>query len=627
MTTVTPQEALKELGYSVTFRHNAWRECLVSGSEDVWTGQGLDNDAALEDALRTMLPSRAARRAFDEYSKALYLVRHPEPQVKTPTPEPAKPKKDNLVVYDRTNLRVTEPPPAPAPKPQVQPETGTYVDPSLADEKEEPDILLTEEEARTRLREIAQEIVDDRGELAVMASHFQKLNVASWIFQARSIEEQFPKHKAIAEDVHQIALMLTVFCKEFWPGSVQALQVYTAPRNSLEGLVKTKTRPETWAEAAAILEEAVDEMGNATGQDAYGWHDSHLTNPPPPSPSKVLAEAVELIERVVGPVDEVPDKKSIKNVKMLASSYAKELLHAARLLRWSRTTCKSPILWGMAYGKLRWLSRFRISGTDKLSPLLDPRNCPPKKWSEVLGRDPAVIRQNRLRAKVMADLPDASWGLEKVMEWLTDAFPVFTNPQLAKMTDAVHDSILELEVQDFADADRSVRSRFKKLQAMIQAQEDLSEVDLPEVSSVEAEEEDDEEDQEDPISALLENVRKITEGKRMLFVSNRNDKTLQKKLEEDLACDVVLKDGGSSSKMRSVLDSVSKGSYDLILMATGFNNHSADAILCRTAKQLDVPYVRVNKGRPLATARAIARAFNLQVDGNNQANASAAHVG
>ena len=280
----------------------------------------------------------------------------------------------------------------------------------------------------------------------------------------------------------------------------------------------------------------------------------------------------------------------------------------------------------MAYGKLRWASRFRLKGMDKLAALVDPKNVPDKSWAQVLERDPKVLSEQRLRARVLGKQPDSSWDMEELMNWLVDAFPVFTNPQLAKMTEPLREMMLELEIQDFADADRSVRSRFRKLKEMIQAQEDLSSVELPTIDPSVDNEEEDGTEEEDPVSELLKNVREITSGKKMLFISNRNDKPLQRKLKEDLACDVVLKDGGSSSKMRSVMESVSKGNYDLILMATGFNNHSADALLCRAAKSAGIPYVRVNKGRPLATARAIANAFNVSPEGNGHDSRSAAQA-
>ena len=90
---------------------------------------------------------------------------------------------------------------------------------------------------------------------------------------------------------------------------------------------------------------------------------------------------------------------------------------------------------------------------------------------------------------------------------------------------------------------------------------------------------------------------------------------------------MTLKDGGKPSTMRAAIKSVDGDRYDFVLMATGFNNHSADAALCRATKAQGIPYVRVQKGRPAATIRALGRAFNLTAQGNGADEANVAHVG
>ena len=317
------QKALRKIGYTVTFRHNTWRECLIASLEDSWTGQGADNDAALFDTLHSMLPSKAARTAFEEYVKAIGMLL-PSPPKEEPVEQKAS-RKPDMVVYEREPAPEYKPvalappiPKEPSPAPEV------YVDPRNLEEAKEAvqetkslDSTMTEEEGRARIKEIAIEIVNDRDELAVMASYFQRLSVASWIFQARSIEEQFPKNRVISEDVHQIARMLTVFCKEFWPGSVQALQSYTEPSHGLEGLIRVPKRPKNWSQAAVALEQAMEEMEKPSGQDEYGWLDSHRTRPAPSNTSKVLEEAVVLIENAMGSVEERPEDKDVGAVKMV----------------------------------------------------------------------------------------------------------------------------------------------------------------------------------------------------------------------------------------------------------------------------------------------------------------------
>ena len=52
---------------------------------------------------------------------------------------------------------------------------------------------------------------------------------------------------------------------------------------------------------------------------------------------------------------------------------------------------------------------------------------------------------------------------------------------------------------------------------------------------------------------------------------------------------------------------VAAGAYDLVLSATGFHNHSVDAILSRAARTGGARYVRVDRGGPLACLRALVR--------------------
>lgn len=52
---------LSATGYKVCFRSAVWVECLVLRNGERWIGNGLSEDAALDDAVARMLPSHAAR--------------------------------------------------------------------------------------------------------------------------------------------------------------------------------------------------------------------------------------------------------------------------------------------------------------------------------------------------------------------------------------------------------------------------------------------------------------------------------------------------------------------------------------------------------------------------------------
>ena len=55
---------LKTLGYEVIFRSIGWTECLVWVESERWQGRGGTRDAALQDVIALMFPSRAARLAI-----------------------------------------------------------------------------------------------------------------------------------------------------------------------------------------------------------------------------------------------------------------------------------------------------------------------------------------------------------------------------------------------------------------------------------------------------------------------------------------------------------------------------------------------------------------------------------
>ena len=103
-----------------------------------------------------------------------------------------------------------------------------------------------------------------------------------------------------------------------------------------------------------------------------------------------------------------------------------------------------------------------------------------------------------------------------------------------------------------------------------------------------------------PLSEAL--VRSRVQGKSALFVSNRDDPDLKARLEDRLDLKITWCDG-NPRKVQAQCDSIARRSYDLVLIATGFQAHTIDGILARAARGVGVPYVRVFKGRPLAVAR------------------------
>lgn len=277
-------------------------------------------------------------------------------------------------------------------------------------------------------------------------------------------------------------------------------------------------------------------------------------------------------------------------------------------------------------GALRWCSKEAREVAGDLAKVIDEDFSPSRGWAELLGRDPEVNRRKRVQREILEQLPTPAWPEEDLLVWLSKAFSAFNNPQIAKMAELVRDEILLLSKSDFADADRSTRSRLHKLQSILRA--GAVKAELPKVEELVTEDEEVEasEDSADPADRLLSQVRERTADKRILFVTNRDDVRLKDDLERDLKCEVTLRNGGSSRLMKAVLDSVDAKRFDIVCMATGFNNHNADATLCRKAKIEGIPYVRVQKGRRASTIRALARAFNLTEESKREDSPVASEV-
>lgn len=646
------EQILGQLGYAVIYRHNGWAECLVHGNNESWSGQGATEEDALANAIYKMFPSEGSFVALEHLHAAPLPapelpaatddvpqvgasaeegsaeVAPVSPTVGAPAPvvevqeaalleeEPAVPeetieKAAEVVVVEEP---VPPPPPAPAVVSSTWVHPPTTESPPVAPEPKEEVAKLTQDEALEIVREISEEIDDEFDEFARMSTLYQRLHAAEWIFRARAVEEQFINNELVVEAVHQIARKLTGFCKVFWPGSVRGLQAYMSPAQSLDGLVKTRETVLKWEDAGKAVGAYLEELVDSPSRDIYGWGDFNQCRPEAPDPDAVLEEAVAKIEGVMGFFEEEPDRKKGICTKETISENIEELILAAHLLRWVRRDTTRSERWGRAIGLLRWASREGREEARPLRNVLADDHRPSMTWAAMLGRDPELKLKARLQREVMNQVPGPDTLEEDLMEWLVKAFTVLTNPQIAKVAAGVRDMILGFESEDFADADRNARSRLRKLQSLIRKGMDTSRVELPD--AVEDEEGSPEEAPRpqkksvDPAALLLKSVQKYTNGKRVLFVGNREDSKLQTELEKALGCKVTMKNC-NTTREKAIVDGVTAHRFDLVLVATSFVGHGVSNGVARKAKAEGLPCVRVSKGRTAATVRALARAFNL----------------
>src|SRR5690606_25178409 len=110
---------------------------------------------------------------------------------------------------------------------------------------------------------------------------------------------------------------------------------------------------------------------------------------------------------------------------------------------------------------------------------------------------------------------------------------------------------------------------------------------------------------DDPGAHLVAQVRPKVDGKRVLFVSNREDPDLKAKLEESLGLDITCCDG-NARKVQAQCESIARHSYYYVLITTGFLARNGASILAWAARAGALPYVGVFQGRPLAVGRALA---------------------
>ena len=152
--------------------------------------------------------------------------------------------------------------------------------------------------------------------------------------------------------------------------------------------------------------------------------------------------------------------------------------------------------------------------------------------------------------------------------------------------------------------DRGVRSRVRRLQKRLAGRPDEDPNSDEGLLSDNA---------PDPAEILCEDVMPYTSGKRTLFISNREDPHLRAMLEDKLGLDLQWSQiDGSPRRVESSCASIRGKTYDLVLMATGFAAHKTEIKIKRTCRTVGVPYVSVNKGRPISCARALARAYGVR---------------
>ncbi len=462
------------------------------------------------------------------------------------------------------------------------------------------------EDALDAISSLNKEIAALLPEVAWMAPPLVRLQLTAWLASARGLQEAAMHERSVEEAVRQLAGRLGTVTKRWWPGNVSALQLHTTPAGVNQNLALGLAGRLAWDQVAEAIEVRLD------GADD-GWADDRALEPRPNAVEQTFGRIVSNLVALLGPLDVEPSRLSLGHVEDPATR--KMLQEWARRLRWMRGVAPSGEQWAQAMGHLRWVAQQAPATRRYLDAALDPEKAPREgTWAKALGEDPEKRRRQRRVRSVLTATPGPSASAAAVAAWLTEALALgadLTNRQVVGLVPEHRGVIAGLAPEDLGDVGRTVRSRLRKLQKVLQAGE--SPVPAPAIDD-DVDEDNGLGDIADPVGDLVTAVRARVDGKRAVFVSNRADPALKEKLEAKLGL-VIEWCEGEPRRMQSMAKQVQAGSYDLVILATGFSGHTADAVLGKAAAGAGVPFVRAYKGRPLATLRALARDLGIRHEG------------
>lgn len=613
---------LREHGYRGQIRQQGWFECLVWRGDERWLGHGVDAPAALAHLLAQMFPSTLARALFDRSEAAGVPSGSDSPASPASNPTekilhaPAEARAHAIPATQVTvSVTTSSTLAAPEPTPAAEPERRPFEPPRVGERLILPTPTYPAAaiaEARETLEDILKEIADARPDFALMAPRLQKVHMLGWICRARGLDEQYAGEHKVAILVRRVAHELTNISKIMWPGSVQALQMNARPDCVVSELgVKSTSIPRSWNDASEFVQTHRERaMHSDVPLDDYGWADD-LRRPASGDTRQILRDAQVAVEALAGPAQEPPPRHISTPPEDLGQDTIDALVKHVQQLRAIRIHSLQPELWGCVMGRLRWLSGRLGDRAPTLRKWLDPEFRPPVDTSRAAAAQSEQLRQRQLAVRGERERLGAAPAPAALGAWLLTAFDAFNTPDVAALVGDLRPTVLELDDDALPEADRRLRRRLRDLKSHLRNAPEPDEpelehdydsikVDLTALAPAD-------EPADDSLAAL---VRARVRGKSALFVSNRDDPDLKAKLEGQLGLEISWCDG-NPRKVQAQCESIARHSYDLVLIATGFQAHTIDGILARAARAGGVPYVRVFKGRPLACVRALARSLGM----------------
>lgn len=590
---------LRNLGYGCRSRRAGWVEVLLWRADERWQGQGIDRAAALDDALARMFPSQAAHHALcaahvaaesasDAHAAAPVAE---EPLLLPPTPESVAAPALAVVPY-------RQPPPGPS--------------------ASELDGLHEElGELTTTLESLFVDVLD-------WSPERQRLIVLAWVAQARDIQDRAHHDPTIERRVSGLCSRLVRLTKIGWPGNVAALGLHATVGECLADLGAVAAGPvpswSTVVDAAEAQLEELDRKALACGIDEQGWADADRLLPAPPDP-RSLSNAVRAdLEAWTGPI---PDAQAILDGAAFEGEPPRSLLHdlpvdrtrgellqLARKLRWLRGS--DVCGWGEMLGRVRWIadraSRFASS---ELAAVLDPQQLPRASWARECGFDPEARARKQRRRELFRELNQLVPGDPAALQsWILRAMELGNEMGNDKLAGALRDraqEVLALPAEGLPE--RSQRSRLRRLQGILGG----GAVPAPAEETEETEPADSESaaPEAEPAPDLPARVLEFTRGKRALIACNRPDPEHDEELQRLLDLERIERCELGPRRVESASERIRSGTYDFVLAATGFMPHKVEHTLRAACRARGIRYIRINRGRPGACVRHIARELGV----------------
>ena len=638
---------LQSLGYTLTVSVGGppYR-FVLSSPDDVWVGVGAKPEHAHAEAIRQAFPSRGARALL-------------EARLKEIADGPSNPIGEALFAVSTPSKKSSET--GRQPREHVIPLLGLQVVKEKEKEKETPAARGPEVRQKDAAQELAQEAAnatprrDDQEEVSSVeqlhADRLQKaadmldddvlwtsppsmikVTVAHAFFCIRSAEDSIARRRLrdACEKVRQLASHVV---SELWPGSVETLHRSAVPETAFVGLPPdiASIAPSSWEQAAVITHALLCSTTRTWKRESWKDDDAHVGHLPDGSDVEEVLRNMQAALRVVWQ-EEVKVKLSPEErdqVLKRAEAHVGLLAAGALQMRWIRCQVMGPQTereWGWAFGRLRQIvSMARGDGWAlALRNPIDPASLPSAfghgTWAEAVGKDPRVAAaraaaeeqrqraaeqkaaRNAARHRLVAEVPVFGSAATLVEKWIEEVIPVMTNPEIAGVAYHLRPQILAIDPDKFED--RQVRSRLRRLSKYLHQQPE------PETESDEGEEE----DQGGPESPVIAKVRGFLRDKKVLFVTNRQDRKLQELLGSVLGIsDLDFRDVSDPRRLQAAVNAVSVGDHDIVLLTTSFSSHTADHQLAKAAKKRKIPYVRVAKGRPLAVALAVVQTLGMKM--------------